>query len=136
MNDDQIREARERLAAALSKIPGLQASPYMLGSPTPPAAHIIPTAVSFDEAMAGGLDERTFTVQVFAALGLDKGAQIVLDGFLARSGPKSVKQALESDRRLGGLVQDLRVTEMSSYNVVTLDARQMLSADFTVVVYG
>ncbi len=127
---------RVRLAESLATIPELQASAYMLAAPLPPCAHVIPTAVSFDDAMQGGLDTRSFTVQVFVALGLDQAAQIKLDEYLATSGERSVKAAIEANATLTGLVHDLRVSEMSSYNVVTLDGAQAFSADFTVVVYA
>lgn len=130
-----MAEIREGLAANLSAIEGIQVSPYMLGSPTPPAIHVIPSSIAYDRAMHRGMDEVTMTVQAFVALGLDQGAQMALDELLAPTGSRSVKTAIETDRTLGGKVQHVQVDEMSGYNAVTIvDRGQMLSADWSVTV--
>ena len=130
-----LAQLREGLATNLDTLDGVQVSAYMLGSPTPPAIHVIPSEISYDLAMQRGLDTWTFTVQAFVGTGLDKAAQIRLDKMLAPSGVDSVKAAIEADRTLGGVASDLHVTEVSSYIIVTRsDGSQLLSADWTVVV--
>jgi hypothetical protein len=116
-----LGEIRRGLAANLERILGVQVSPYMLANPTPPAAQIVPGEVEYDQAMSRGLDRLTLSVQVFVALGSDIGAQQQLDEFLDGSGAKSVKQAVESDRTLGGSVATARVTRSTAYRVVLRD---------------
>jgi hypothetical protein len=102
---------RAALAAKLGTLDNgnIQASPYLLSSPTPPAAHLFPAEVSYDEAMNRGLDQWDFTVQVFVGAITDVGAQQKLDLYLAPTGSSSVKTVLEQDRTLGGLVTHTHV---------------------------
>jgi hypothetical protein len=121
-----LSEIRVGLADALSAIEGIQASPYMLSNPTPPAAHVFPDQIDYDKAMARGLDDWFMTVQAFVGLSSDIGAQERLDVMLAPSGPASVKAAIEADRTLGGVVGGLRVESCSGYRTYQLEAVQHL----------
>lgn len=130
-----MAEIRAGLVTNLSAVSGVQWSPYLLSSPTPPAGHVIPSEIAYDRTMHRGMDEVRMTVQAFVALGLDRAAQMALDELLAPSGSRSVKTALEADRTLGGKVQDVWVSGMTGYTLVTIpDRGQMLSAEWTVIV--
>ena len=130
-----MAEIRQGLVDNLSAISGVQWSPYLLASPTPPSGHVIPSEIAYDRAMHRGMDEVTMTVQAFVALGLDQAAQMKLDELLAPSGATSVKAAIEADRTLGGKVQDAWVSAVTGYTLVTIpDRGQMLSADWSVTV--
>lgn len=106
-----IAAIRAALAANIGAIPDLQVSPYILANPTPPSAQVVPAAMEFDLAMHRGLDRLEFKVQVFAGVVSDIGAQKKLDLYRAGSGANSIKQAIESDKTLGGACQALQVTE-------------------------
>jgi hypothetical protein len=114
---DQIREG---LRAALDTIADWQVSAYMLASPTPPAMHIFPEEIDYDGAMHRGMDTLMFTVEAFAGISSDIGAQKKLDQMLAPSGATSVKAAVEADRTLGGIVSDLHITKATGYRVYEL----------------
>jgi hypothetical protein len=130
-----IKDIRVALAAKLSASPDLQVSAYILASPTPPYAHVFPAEVEYDRAMVRGLDELTFTVEVAVPLTSDQASQQLLDEYLAGSGDRSVKQKLEVDRTLGGVVQNLRVTGSSGYmQVVREGAGPVLAAQWQVEV--
>jgi hypothetical protein len=60
----------------------------------------------------------------------------LLDGYLSYAGATSIRAAIESDRTLGGVVQDLIVE--SADNISTLEANDAtyLAIDFTVTVYA
>lgn len=127
---------RAAIAAALQDVDGIgQASAYMLSSPTPPCAHVFPAEVDYDEAMAGGHSDWVFTVQAFASLTSDVGAQKVLDEWIEPTGATSVKAALEDDETLGGKAFTTAVESCSGYRVYTQDdGRAFLGAEWRVVV--
>jgi len=128
-----VTQITEGLATSLATIDGVQVSPWMLASPTPPAIHIVPPAIEYHLAMQNGLGRLTFTVQVFVALGTDIGSQKRLAQFRAPTGSGSVKAALEADMTLGGVVKQLLVRGSSEPVVLTLDGgRQLLACDFEV----
>jgi hypothetical protein len=117
-----LGEIRRGLAANLERILGVQVSPYMLANPTPPAIQVVPGEVEYDLAMGRGLDQLILNVQAFVALGSDIGAQQQLDEFLDGTGAKSVKQAVESDKTLGGSAASARVTRSTGYRAVLRDS--------------
>lgn len=114
-----LRQIRVGLAANLKAIPGCQVSPYMLSSPTHPCLYVLPHSegVLYDQAMLRGVDQWMLSVVAETTMGGDRAAQELMDEFMAPSGAKSVKAAVESDRTLGGTVDDLRVVSASGYSV-------------------
>ena len=114
-----MTEVREALAAALSVIEGFQVTAWMLADPTPSSICLFPAALDYDMSFqgGGGTDDWTFTVQAIVGLSSDIGAQQKLDELLARSGPSSVKEALEQRPALGGLVDDVRVESCTGYRI-------------------
>ena len=131
-----ISDIREALATALLVIPGMQISAWQLANATPPCAQIARGPVEYDQAMQGGVHRPTFTVTAYVALVSDKGSQMLLDRFLSADGDRSVKQALEADRTLGGLVQDLHVTGATGEQPYARDqGGPVLGSDWTVEVW-
>ena len=103
----ELTAIRQALADALQdNIADLQASPYPLSSPEPPAAHVVPDEQLFHQAFGDGMEQWSFRVQVFLAFVDDIGAQRKADQFLDDG---LVRLALEADPTLGGLVADLIV---------------------------
>lgn len=131
----QLSELREALAANLSSMPDCQVSAYVLANPTPPVVHVAPAGTEYDLTFGRGLDTFRFTVQGIVGTPSDIGAQQRLDRWLAAEGVESIKQLVESDKRLGGLAQDTRVVSVGPYTVVVLEGKgQMLMAEWTVEV--
>lgn len=112
-----LAQIRQGLAANLSALANVQVSPYMLANPTPPCVHLWPTAVNYDLTAQRGYDRWMFTVQAFVAIAADIGSQVLLDQFIAPSGAQSIKARLESNPTLGGLVDDVSVTNFENYQV-------------------
>lgn len=131
-----ISEIRSGLATNLGTIPGLRTAAFVPDEPKPPIAVVFPENVLFDTAFARGLDTYTFTVQVIVSKVSDRNAQSNLDGYCNPDGPQSVKAALESNRTLGGKVQDLRVTEARDYRAATINENTYLTVTFAVTVYA
>lgn len=130
-----LQEIREGLAANLSAIAGMQVSAYMLSAPTPPSAHVFPDETEYDKTMGRGHDDWAMLVQVFVGVSSDIGAQQRLDRMIAPAGAESVKEALEADATLAGVVDDLRVESCSGYRVYPLEGRgSVLGAEWRVKV--
>lgn len=132
-----LADIRAAIASALEGVDGIaQASAYMLSSPTPPCAHVFPAEVDYDEAMQGGHLNLVLTVQAFASLTSDIGAQKILDPWIITAGGSGlVKEALEADQSLGGKAYVTTVESCSGYQVyVQSDGRAFLGCEWRVVV--
>jgi hypothetical protein len=130
-----IQEIRQGLATNIGTISGLRTSVTIPDNPNPPIAVISLNSVTYDRAFAGGLVENNFTVTVIASRASERWAQRTLDAYTS-TGSDSVKEAIESDKTLGGSAFDVRVTEMSNIGTVSLGEVTYLAADFAVVVYS
>lgn len=109
-----LTQIREGLAANLSSIKGCQISAYPLDDPSPPTLQVNgPDVVEFDLAMRRGLDDWTMVVQGFTGAPEERGKYVTLDKWL--EGSTGVKNAIESDITLGGIVHGARVTRIEAY---------------------
>lgn len=131
-----LSQIREGIATNLSTIDGLRTSAFVPDEPKPPIAVIFPDNISFDTAFGRGLDTYSFSVQVIVSKVSDRNAQSNLDGYCNADGGQSVKAAIESDRTLAGLVQDLRVTAARDYRAATINENTYLTVTFVVTVYA
>jgi hypothetical protein len=115
-----------------------QIKEYMLANPTPPAGHVFPGETEFDKSSARGSDKQIMYLQIFVADATgDLGQQQILDEFLKGSGRKSVKEALERDRTLGGACDTLRVVSVSGYRRFVFEGRPaLIGAEWRVEVIG
>jgi hypothetical protein len=105
-----LTDIRAALAASLGALEGVQVSPYELSNPTPPVIWVKPDPgefVTYHQAMRNGLELWHFVVEAYAGAMFDIGAQMTLDPFVVSSGATSVKAAIEADKTLGGIAQDL-----------------------------
>ena len=124
---------RSGLATNLATIPGLRTSAEVPDLPNPPVAIVALTNVSYDRAFADGLTNYTFTVTVIVGRAAEREAQRKLDAYIT-PGANSVKNAIESDKTLGGYAYDCRVVSMDSVGSLTISDTTYLAADFTVSV--
>jgi len=131
-----LSDIRSGLATNLATVDGLRTSAFVPDEPKPPIAVIFPENISFDSAFGRGLDEYTFTIQLIVSKVSDRNAQSSIDAYCNPDGDSSVKQAVESDRTLGGLIQDLRVTEVRDYRAATINENTYLTVTFVVTVYA
>lgn len=129
-------------AAIVAKLDGTykdwQTSAYFLANPTPPCIDVRPDGTDYDAAMAGGLNVRTFLVRAIVGLTTDIGTQEKLDELLDGTGATSMKAVLEDvyPQTLGGVIQDLSVTDASGYKVYpVVGSTEVLGVEFTVMVY-
>lgn len=130
-----VTQIREGIAANLSGI-SAQILPYLLSNPSPPSVQIVPAEIAYDQSMSRGLDKYRFTVQVIVCAVSDIEGQKKLDTYLAPAGTGSVKTALESDRTLGSIVHNLRVTGCTGYRIYADDRGANLGAEWSVEVWA
>lgn len=132
---DQATAIRAGLAANISAMTGVQVSPYVLASPTPPFVYIDSGEIDYDEAMGGGLDMLEFVLVAGVQFSTDQGSQITLDAF--RDPLTGIKHLVESDPTLAGACDTCRVTKASKPQVKTRDGSPaVLVCEFTVEVYA
>jgi glutamine synthetase len=130
-----LKAIREGIAANIDPLEGFQVSAYALANPITPTVQVLPGQVVFDRAMRGGADDWTLTVQAVVPVTNDIGSQLRLDQLFDASAGQSMKDLIESDKTLGGVVETLRVTECSGYQMVALEgAGQRLLCEWTVYV--
>lgn len=109
-----LEDIRAGIAANLSATfsPSVNISPYQLETVMPPLIEVVGLLdTNYDLAAASGVDELMIAVDGFPGP-ISRGAQIVMDTWLAR-GATSVKNAIETDRTLGGIVHDCFVMSAS-----------------------
>lgn len=131
-----VTQIRDGLAANLATISGLRTSATVPDNPNPPIAIVEPTSVNYDTTFGRGLDEYLFKITVIAGRADERSGQNKLDGYCNPSGSLSVKTAVESDKTLGGVVQNLRVSGLSTYGSITIAETPYLAAEFAVTVYS
>jgi hypothetical protein len=131
-----VTQIKEGLQARLATISGLRAYVQQPDNNNAPFAWPMLESITYNGAMGGGLIIHTFTVSVVVGRASERTAQNALDGYLSYEGATSVRAAIEGDRTLGGVVQNLIVESAS--NISTLDANDTtyLMVDFRVVVYA
>lgn len=128
-----ITEIRTALATNLATISGLRTSAEMPDNPNPPVSIVSLDSVDYDQAFAKGLVTYNFTVTVIVGRSAERTAQRLLDSYIS-TGEKSVKNAVESDKSLGGKAYDCRVTSLNSVGSIQLNDTTYLAADFSVAV--
>lgn len=128
-----ITDIRAGLATNLATISGLRTSAEMPDNPNPPVGIVSLDTVEYDQAYAKGLVTYNFTVTVIVGRSAERTAQRLLDSYIS-TGEKSVKNALESDKSLGGKAYDCRVTSLNSVGSIQLNDTTYLAADFSVAV--
>jgi hypothetical protein len=131
-----VSQIKTGLAANLATVSGLRAYAYQPDNVNTPFAWPLLDSIQYNGAMGGGLITHKFTISVVVGRSAERTAQTLLDGYLSYAGAISIRQAIESDRTLGGVVQDLIVESAS--NISTLEANDAiyLAIDFTVTVYA
>jgi hypothetical protein len=128
-----ITQIRTALATNLATIPGLRTAAEVPDNPTPPIAIVNLDSVTYDQAYAKGMTNYNFTITVVVGRSAEREAQRKLDGYIT-PGANSVKNAIESDKTLGGYAYDCRVVSLNSVGSLTISDTTYLAADFTVTV--
>lgn len=133
MAGTSISGLRTALATNLGSISGLRTAAEIPDNPSPPIGVITLDGIDYDQAFKQGLTIYNFTVLVIVGRAAEREAQRRLDTYSQTDG---VKSAIESDRSLGGLAYDTRVTGLSTIGSLQLNDQSYLVAEFAVSVFA
>lgn len=112
----KIASIRAGLAAAIATVPGIQAEAYVRDIANVPVAMVGgPDPIEYDKTYGRGHDDMTFPIILFSSRVSDVDSQTTIDAYLDPFGASSLKQAIEADPTLGGVVEDLRVESTREY---------------------
>lgn len=127
---------RDGIAARLATIDGLRVYDTVPGNVMVPAAVVAPapgTFITYDETVDGAAD-LTLTVTMLVSTAVDRVAQGNLDAYLASTGDRSVKAAIDGDIELGGTAHYASVTEARNYGLVPYNGVEYLGCELLVTV--
>ncbi len=127
---------RDAVATNLATISGLRTSGDVPDNPNPPIAVVFLETVDYDEAFRGGMTTMMLKIMVLVSRADDRTAQRKLNQYISPDGDRSIKKAVESDRSLGGLVQTLRLTTMTSLGSTMVSEQEYMAVEFSVAVYA
>jgi len=128
-----ITAMSQGIADNLANISGIRTYATIPDNPTMPAAVVSLSSIEYDQAFVGGLTNYTFEITVIVSRVAERRAQQRVHDFV-QTGSGSVKNAVESDRTLGGAAFDCVVTEMNNIGSVSIGDIDYLTAAFVVVV--
>ena len=128
-----LSSIRTGLSTRLATISGLSVYSYVPDSIEPPSAVVgVMSSVDYDSTMSRGSDMYEIPLYLYVSRVDAELSQDSLDEFLAGSGSSSIKQAIEGDTTLGGVVSSARVVEASNYGVYTINSIDYLGVEFSV----
>ena len=130
-------QVKDGFKVRIETIPGLRAFDYQPDQVNPPFAFPTLNEIRYHQTgMGSGGVVMDFTITIVVGRASERTAQDELDKYTAFSGAQSVRAAIEADRTLGGVCDDLIVG--SSSNFTNLDANDTvyLTMDFNVTVYA
>lgn len=126
-----VNTVMDAVGVALATISGLRVFDFATDGGSPPLASVGLPEVTYDYTKGRGSDHLLVPVTVLVGKVVDRAARDQLAEYLAGSGAKSIKAAV--DGNLGGACQTCRV-QSARPEVVTLGGVEMLGATFDVSV--
>jgi hypothetical protein len=136
----------ERLAAAVAAygLPDFTALPYVPDSVNPPTGYCADIRIAYEgsEVTYGGDEDVEIIWRVLTSRSDDLSGQALLKRYMARTGPTSVRAALESARgepgqaALAGACDDYHVRRVQGHRLYTVGDKQYYGAEWIVHVIG
>lgn len=131
-----VTQIKQGIATALATIPGLRSYAVQPDNLNPPFAWPMLDTVTYNGAMRGGLITHVYTVTVVVGRAAERTAQNALDGYVSYDSATSIRAALEADRTLGGVVQNLLVESANNISTTEGNDTTYLMVDFRIMVYA
>lgn len=129
-----VESVMEELAGRLDSIPDLRVYAWPPGSVTPPAAVVgYPADYSYDQTYQRGQDQMTIPVVVVVGRTTERTSRTALTGYVAGTGPRSVKGRLDGR---GYAALDLAHVATVEFDVYEVGGVSYLAAIFDVTVVG
>lgn len=126
----------ERLAAAGATVQGiLRADAFVPDSVSEPHLYVGEWAESYDQTF-GGLVDAEVQIRVLVSRTDDQAGQKLLRQFMRRTGPTSVKAAIEADPQLGGACDDLHVRQVRGHRQYQVGNDRFYGAEWVLRVLG
>jgi hypothetical protein len=132
-----ISQVKDGLKTAINTVSGLRAFDYQPDQVNPPFAWPTLDTITYHQTgMNNGGVVMNFTITLVVNRAAERVAQDQLDQYMSWDGAKSLRAAIEADRTLGGVCDDLIVT--NAENLTNIDANDTLylAVDFKVTVYA
>ncbi|MFP3908100.1 MAG: hypothetical protein ACLFWR_13810 [Acidimicrobiales bacterium] len=132
-----LKAVRNAIEDALDSIDGLR---IVDGAQINPPAAVVTLGnrgVNYHQTAQDGLAEWELRILVYVGTAYTRTARDLLDDYLDTTGDRSVKQAVEADSSLGGLVDDLIVSSARQDDFVFQEGNtvlQYLGAEFFVTI--
>jgi hypothetical protein len=120
----------------LATITGLRVFDFQPDNINPPSAFPQIDSVEYHGAFGGGDVRFNMTVVTIVGRVSDRTAQSNLDAYLSYSGASSIREAIEADRSLGGVVQTLVVNQSANIRTLAIGEAEYLTIEITLVVHG
>jgi hypothetical protein len=130
-----ISDLRTALGNNLRTISGLRVVDTLPDVVNPPMAMIGLAKIAYNQQNQKSMAEYTFKITVVLGRVSERTAQQALD-LLVAPGAGSIKEAVESDRTLGGNAYEVFIPELSAYGAITVNGIDYLSAEFSVQVFA
>jgi hypothetical protein len=130
-----ISDLRTGLANNLKTISGLRVVDTLPDLVNPPMAMIGLAKIAYNQQNQRSMAEYTFKITVVLGRVSERTAQQALD-LLVAPGAGSIKEAVESDRTLGGNAYEVFIPGLSAYGAITVNGIDYLSAEFSVQVFS
>jgi hypothetical protein len=131
-----VSQVATGLKNRLSTISGLRTFNYQPEQLNPPVAYPVLNSITYHRAFGGGNVEMFWSVFVVVGRYTDSRAFELCDDFLAYSGVKSLRAAIEGDKTLGGVCQSLVVSSSISIQPQTQADAEFLTVRVDLTVHG
>jgi len=129
-------EVMAGIKTRLSTISGLRVFDYQPDNINPPVAFGEINSINYHGAFQGGNVVYDITIITIVGRVSERSAQAQLDGFVAYSGPTSIRSAIEADGTLGGVAQDTVVSRSTSVRQMSIGEAEYLQVEITAQVHG
>lgn len=131
-----VQEVRDGLETRLATITGLRVRDHVPDQIEPPMAVVAYQGTDFHVAMANGLTAQRYFVDVLVGRQDTRTSQADVHEYVANTGTKSIRAAIEGDRTLGGLAHtDAVVDSVDSAGFEDIGGYTWLGVRFTVRVH-
>lgn len=124
------------LVTQLRTIDGLRCYDRPADIVAAPAAYVLLEDVDYQNAFALGDPQMTFTITVVVARTSDRASYERLSEFIAPTGARSIRAAIEADRSLGGVCQTLLVQRADNIRMVSQGDADYLAVDVSLLVHA